>query len=86
MPLLFYRGADDRPQRAWNTAHAAGYGALIGAAAALFKIIAPWNEAHSLAANAREVIGAALAFALLCAFAAALRNVISQRLIWRDRD
>jgi hypothetical protein len=85
MPLLFYRAAYSRstPQ-VWNTARAAGYGALIGALAALVKALAPWSEAHSVAANARELIGAALAFALLCAVAAALRNFIARRLIWHD--
>jgi hypothetical protein len=85
MPLLFYRAADNHSQpQVWNTARAAGYGALIGALAALVKTLAPWSEAHSVAANARELIGAALAFALLCAVAAALRNFIARRLIWHD--
>jgi VanZ family protein len=85
MPLLFYRAADDRsPPQLWNTVRAAAYGAAIGVLAAAFKLFAPWREPHSAAANVRELVGAALAFALLCAFAAALRNVLARRLIWRD--
>ncbi len=61
--------------QAWNNARAAGYGAVIGALAALFKTLGPLREAGSageslterLGANLLEVAGAALAFALLCA-------------------
>jgi hypothetical protein len=85
MPLLFFRSDDGgAPQQPWHSARAAGYGALIGAAAAVFKIVAPWSEPHSAAANAREVIGAALAFALLCAIASALRNIVARRLTRHD--
>lgn len=56
-------------------------GAGIGAAAAGFKLLAPWGEAHSFAAIASEIIGAALAFALLCGIAAAVRNFAVSRLI-----
>ncbi len=85
MPLLFYRASDTHsPPQIWNSMHAAGYGALIGALAAVFKLFAPWGEPHSLAANAREVAGAALAFALLCAAACALRNFIARRVILHD--
>jgi hypothetical protein len=85
MPLLFYRAAGDgSPPQIWNTARAAGYGALIGAVAAAFKIFAPWGEPHAMVANVREVVGAALAFALLCAIASALRNFLARRLIKRD--
>ncbi len=64
----------------WNTGRATAYGAVIGAVAAAFKSFAPWSEPHSLSAIAREVVGAALAFALLCGIAAALRNFIVRRL------
>jgi len=62
------------------------YGAIIGAAAAGFKLLAPdslglWGEAHGIAAVARELVGAALAFALLCGMAAAIRNFTVGRLI-----
>jgi len=60
------------------------YGAAIGAVAAAFKLFAPWNEPRSLGAIALELVGAALAFALLCGVAAALRNVILRRLTGRE--
>jgi hypothetical protein len=66
----------------WNTTRATAYGAAIGLAAAAFKLLAPWGEPHSVSAMARELVGATLAFALLCGIAAALRNVIARRLIW----
>jgi hypothetical protein len=65
----------------WNSGRATLYGALIGAVAAAFKLLAPWSEAHSLAVIAEELVGAALAFALLCGIAAVLRNFIVRRLI-----
>ena len=64
----------------WNTGNATLYGAAIGAVAAAFRLLAPWSEAHSLAVIAEELVGAALAFALLCGLAAALRNFITRRL------
>ena len=66
----------------WNTVRATCYGAAIGLVAAAFRLLAPWSEPHSLSAMARELVGAALAFALLCGIAAALRNFIARRLIW----
>jgi len=61
------------------------FGAVIGAVAAGFKLLASeslglWNGAHAIAATAREMIGAALAFALLCGLAAAVRNFAVGRL------
>jgi hypothetical protein len=56
-------------------------GAIVGAVAAGFKLLAPWSGQHAVAATAREVIGAALAFALLCGIAAAARNFAVGRLI-----
>ncbi len=50
------------------------YGAAIGVAAAAFKLFAPWSEPHAPGGIAEELVGAALAFALLCGIAAALRN------------
>jgi hypothetical protein len=67
--------------QAWNTGRAMAFGAAIGFAAAAFKMFAPWSEPHGLAAIATELIGAALAFALLCGIVAALRNFIGRRLI-----
>jgi hypothetical protein len=51
--------------------------------AAAFKLLAPWSGPHSLVTIAEELVGAALAFGLLCGLAAALRNFIARRLIWR---
>jgi hypothetical protein len=65
----------------WNSARATLYGALIGGVAAAFKLMAPWSEPHSAATIAEELIGAALAFALLCGIAAALRNFVVRRLV-----
>jgi hypothetical protein len=56
------------------------YGGAIGFAAAAIKLLAPWSEAQSAAATLTELAGAALAFALLCGLAAALRNFILRRL------
>jgi hypothetical protein len=67
----------------WNTTRALLYGAAIGFVAAAFKLLAPWSAPHSLVTIAKELIGATLAFALLCGLAAALRNFIVRRLIWR---
>jgi hypothetical protein len=64
----------------WNTGRAMIYGAAIGCAAAAVKLFAPWSEPHTLLAVAEELVGAALAFALLCGLAAALRNFIARRL------
>lgn len=65
----------------WNVGRATLYGAAIGAAAATFKLVAPWSGPHSLAADAREIVGASLAFALLCGLVAALRNFIVRRFV-----
>jgi hypothetical protein len=52
-----------------------------GFAAGAFKLLAPWSVAPAGPAMAKELLGAALAFALLCAGAAALRNFIVRRLL-----
>ncbi len=70
--------------RAWSVPRAALYGAAIGIVAALFKLFGPAHAPHSAAAMLREVLGAAFLFALLCAGASALRNLIARRLIWPD--
>jgi hypothetical protein len=57
------------------------YGGAIGFVAAAFKLAAPWSETHAPVAIAEELVGATLAFALLCGIAAALRNAVVQRLI-----
>lgn len=77
----FYRSA--QPERSWKVGHAALYGAVIGALAALFKTFGPLGGGpltHRLA----ELVAASAAFALLCAAAAMLRNTLASRLIWRE--
>lgn len=66
--------------QAWNTMRATAYGGAIGLSAALAKSFAPWSDPQSGSAIAKELIGATLAFALLCGLAAALRNFIMRRL------
>jgi hypothetical protein len=66
--------------RVWNAGRATAYGAAIGAVAAVFKSFAPWGGPHAPAAVVREIVGAALAFALLCGLAATLRNFIARQL------
>ncbi len=70
--------------RAWSVWRAAAYGAGVGALAALFKTFGPSHGSGSGALSVPEIAAAALAFAVLCAGAAALRNVIVRRLIWRE--
>lgn len=84
--IRFYRrqSDDDAGVTVWNTGRAMLYGAGLGGAAAAVKLMAPWSEPHTLAAIAEEIVGAALAFALLCGVAAALRNFIARRLDSRE--
>jgi hypothetical protein len=81
----FYKSS--YPDRAWNIMHAACYGAVIGALAAMFKTLGPLRAgaAFNLFGNLTEIILAALAFALLCVGAAALRNSIVRRLAQYER-
>jgi len=82
LPSLF---KSEIPARPWNVAHAAVYGGVIGALAAAFKTLGQFRlDGEGLAGWLVEIGGAALAFALLCAGAAALRNFIARRLIWHD--
>jgi hypothetical protein len=67
--------------RPWNAMRAIGCGGAIGLAAAAIKLFGPWSEPLPGLAIAKELIGAALAFALLCGVAAALRNLIRRRLL-----
>jgi len=55
---------------------------IVGALAAAFKSFGPMHQAAASAASAWEIAAAALAFALLCGGAAAVRNLIARRLIW----
>jgi len=81
LPSLFISRKD---AQAWSIPRAGAYGAGIGALAALFKVLEPLHERASVVAGLAEIAGAALAFALLCAGAAALRNAIARRLIWPE--
>ncbi|HML07088.1 MAG TPA: hypothetical protein VK430_03030 [Xanthobacteraceae bacterium] len=83
MPLASFFGSRDGA-RTWSPARGAAYGAGIGAVAALWKISWQLRGAGSTGAHLLEVAGAALAFALLCAGAALLRNLIARRLIRPD--
>lgn len=78
----FYRSQDTA--RAWNPAYAALCGAGIGALAGLLKTANPFRAAppETLTNHLIDIALAALAFALLCAAAAALRNFIARHLIW----
>jgi hypothetical protein len=82
MPLPSLYRAADRAQE-WSVARAAAYGGAIGALAAIFKMLAPWREGTAALASRLEIVGAVLGFALLYAGAAALRNFIARRLVWR---
>lgn len=81
LPSLYIAGDSTR---AWSVARAAAYGAGIGSLAALFKTFGPLRTAGSAAVHSAEILGAALAFALLCAGAALLRNFIARRFIWPE--
>jgi hypothetical protein len=84
LPSLYKSGDSDR---AWKVAHAAGYGAAIGALAALFKIFGPYGAGAGsgyLTDNLVEIALAAAGFASLCAAAAALRNYVARRLDLHD--
>jgi hypothetical protein len=67
--------------RPWNSSRAMVYGGAIGLAAAAFKLFGPWSEPQSGLAIAKELVGATLAFALLCGLAASLRNFVQRRLL-----
>jgi hypothetical protein len=81
----FYKS--NETDRAWNIAHAACYGAVIGVLAALFKTLGPLRAgaAFNLFGNLTEIVMAALAFALLCVGAALLRNYLVRRLVQLER-
>jgi hypothetical protein len=82
LPSLF---KSSQSGHAWSVIHAAGYGALVGALAALFKTFGPLQAGGGkLTDHLIEIGAAAVAFALLCAAAAMLRNFIARRLIWHE--
>jgi len=77
LPSLFRSEEGTRP---WNVPRAGLYGASIGLVAALIKIFGPFRAAEQALPFALEVCVAIAAFALLCAGAALLRNLLAQRL------
>lgn len=89
LPSLYVSGAK---ARTWSILRAAAYGAVLGALAGIFKTLSPLREAGPLSgqpgekflAGIPEIAGAALGFALLCAFTTAVRNAIARRFVWRD--
>jgi hypothetical protein len=74
LPSLFTSEEDRRP---WSVPRAAVYGAGIGLLAALIKIFGPFHAAES---SLLEICVAVLAFGVLCAGAALLRNLLTRRL------
>jgi hypothetical protein len=84
LPSLFQ---SSEKSEAWSVVHSAGYGAVIGALAALFKTLGPLRTASagaSLNSSAADIAVVACVFALLCAGAAALRTFLARRFIWHD--
>lgn len=91
MPLLpsFYVSKDG--VHPWSVGGWAVGGAALGSVAGLFKAFGPLtggattlSMGERLAAKGPEIAAAAVAFALLCAAVAALRNFLARRLIWPD--
>ncbi len=79
LPSFFASGDNDR---AWNVSRAAAVGATVGFVASAFRTFGPLRDAGSMFLRIVEIAGVTLAFALLCAGAALLRNVIARQLIW----
>jgi hypothetical protein len=79
-PSLYFVVDGMRP---WSVARATVYGGAIGALAAVFKIFGSSHNDFSNGSRVLEIAVATLGFALICAGAAALRNFIARRLVWR---
>ena len=79
LPSLF---APAEKAQTWSVWRAASCGAVLGAVAAAFKSFGPLHTAGSAGMPVWEIAAAVCGFALLCASAALLRNVIARRLIW----
>jgi hypothetical protein len=77
LPSLF---TSDENQRPWSVSRAALYGAGIGLVAALIKIFGPFHAADRALPVVLEIGVVVLAFGLLCAGAALLRNLLARRL------
>jgi hypothetical protein len=79
IPSLYLTTGGARP---WSVARAAVYGAGVGAISGLFKTFGLLHTTDPGPGALLRVLAAALAFALLCAGAAALRNFIARRVVW----
>ena len=77
LPSLFTSDGNARP---WSVPRAALYGAGIGLLAALIKFFGPFHAAGRALPAVREIAVAVFAFAVLCAGAALLRNLLARRL------
>jgi hypothetical protein len=77
LPSLF---ASEENARPWSVARAALYGAGIGLLAALIKLFGQFHTAERALPFALEIGVAVLAFAILCAGSALLRNLLTRRL------
>jgi hypothetical protein len=91
LPLLPSFHATKEGVHPWSIGRWAGGGAVLGAVAGIFKALGALTGAATtgsmgerLAAKGPEIAAAAVAFALLCAAVAALRNFLARRLIWPD--
>jgi len=78
IPSLFNSAGDARP---WRVPRAGAYGAVVGALAAVVKMLEPSHYGAALARHLIEIPAAALAFAALFAAGAALRNALARRLV-----
>jgi hypothetical protein len=77
LPSFFRSDEDARP---WRVPRAALYGAGLGLLAALIKLFGPFHPTERTLPFALEIGVAVLAFAILCAGAALLRNLLARRL------
>lgn len=77
LPSLFTSEENSRP---WSVKRAALYGAGIGLSAALIRIFGPLHAVDRTFPVALEICVAIFAFAVLCAGAALLRNLLTRRL------
>jgi hypothetical protein len=84
LPSLYHSDDGFRP---WRITHAAACGAALGVLAALFKKLAPLGIVGGLSdrpGGLIEIAAVAVAFAMLCAGAALLRNFLARRLVWHE--
>jgi uncharacterized protein YqgC (DUF456 family) len=91
LPLLPSFYAAKEGVHPWSIGRWSIGGAALGAVAGIFKALGALTSAATtvsvgewIAAKGPEIVAAAVAFALLCAAVAALRNFLARRLIWPD--